>query len=259
VSLVVAVSLLEFSYRPERSSYGRAVLDARPAGYWDLGELHVGPEAHNAVAGGRAGRFRGAIGFGTRGAIASSSDTAVQLDQREGAIVLGTPAPGAQASSVTFWLRPDSATAKDALDAAWRPPPLGMTALIPWIVARQTTRAFTWTMAFEVPNRLSVIYQERSASHAIRVVARVESGRFSFVAITVGRGGPQLSVDGRPATTRGRRIPPFPTGPLSPLTFGGEPGVGLKHFAGTVDDIAVFPRALSDNEVRHLWRVARSD
>jgi hypothetical protein len=255
--LVVAVSVLEFAYRPARSPYGSAILESRPVGYWDLGELRVGPEARNALAGKPAGRYSGAIGFGTHGAIASSTDTAIQLDYRGGAITFGAPEAGP--SSLAFWLRPDAGTALAALYAAWRPPPEGTSALLPWTVASQTTAAFTWTMAFEVPDRLSVIYQERSGNHAVRVSGRVENGRFNFVVLILEPEGPRLWIDGRPAATRARRIPPSPLGRPAPLTFGGPPGVGLKNFAGTVDDVAVFARGLRGREIRRLWRVARSE
>ena len=160
VALVVAVSVLESAYQPSRSPYGTAILESRPAGYWNLGEFR-GPQVHDALAGRPPGRFQGAIGFGTHGAMASSPDTAVQLDARQGAIVLGTPAPEAQSSSLAFFLRPDEGAAHGALNSAGPAPP--------WIVASQTTRALAWKITFEVPDRLSVIY--RTPSETLREVS----------------------------------------------------------------------------------------
>ncbi len=256
--VVAAVSTLEFAYTPPRSSYGTAILGSRPAGYWDLDELH-GPQVHNAIGGKSAGRFRGPIGFGTSGATGLGQNTAVQLDGQGGSITLGTPVSSAEPISLAFWLRPDSGAVLGALNAAWQPPPESSTALWPWLVASQTTNAMTWTMTFEVPDRLSVDYETPSGTSALRTSARVEHGRFGFVVMTLGQEGPRLWVNGRPAAVRSRRIPRFPLARPSPLTFGGAPGIGLKSFGGTFDDIAAFPRKLSADEIRRLWRAGKSE
>ena len=253
---MAAVSALEFGYRPPRSPYGKAILESRPAGYWDLGEFR-GPDVHDAVAGNPPGQFYGAFGFGTNTAIASSPDTGVQLDGTGGAIVLGTPVAEARPLSLAFWIRPDEGAALAASTSSWRPPAEGPTALLPWLVASQTTGASTWTMTFAVPNRLSVVYGTPVEPHAVRVSGRVEAGRFSFVVLTLGRKGVRLWIDGRLASLRPRRVPPALLGFPSPLTFGGAPRRGLRGFVGTVDDIAAFPRPLRSDEIRRLWRVAR--
>jgi hypothetical protein len=253
--VVAAVSVLEFAYQPPPSPYRSAVLASRPAGYWNLGEFH-GPHLRDAVEGTRSGRYRGAIGFGTHGAIPSSTDTAVQLDVRGGRIILGAPVPAAQPFSLAFWVRPDSESALGALYSSFRPPPEGPRALLPWIVASQTTRASTWTVTFEISGYLSLTYRRREWDHATRVSARVEAGVFSFVATTFGRHGAQVWINGRRPPVRVQRIGPFAIGRPAPLTLGGTTGVGMRPFAGTIDDVAVYSRPLRDSEVRRLWRIA---
>ena len=123
--------------------------------------------------------------------------------------------------------------------APWRRPAVFARALL----TRETLRALTRN-----PGQVGV-----------RVSARVKPGRFSFVVLTIGRRGARLWIDGRRAGVGARRVPAFAVPRPSPLTFGGRPGVGLKHFAGTVDDIAVFSRPLQAAEIRRLWRAARSE
>ena len=131
------MTVLELAYRAPQSDYADAIRDARPSGYWRLGQIS-GTKATNLVDAERPGKYVGAVGHGVRGAIASDLDAAIQLDDRGGGAILGKAHPGARASSIGLWIRPDLGAISSARALAFRPPPDGLQAVLPWRVASES-------------------------------------------------------------------------------------------------------------------------
>jgi hypothetical protein len=253
------------------SEYEQAVLAKRPVAYWRLGE-DSGPVALDNTEHGHQGTYHGTPRFGQAGAIRGDANHAVTLDGKSAYVEVPTHPDFSQPTSgrglsVEVWFRPD------VLEFT------GETAdpYVHWLGKGQP-RQHEWVLRFysryspDRPNRVSAylfnpegglgagayVQDKLTAGAWIHIVACYEPGD-----ATNGRAGVHLYKDGE------HRLGPPAPGTLyqnsrwqirskagtAPLRFG---TYSLNSFlTGGLDEVAIYPRVLTAEEIRENYQLGR--
>ncbi len=257
--------------KPASEAYRLLILKAKPVGYWRLGETS-GTAAGDETGNQHSGKYVGKPKLGEPGAIFGDSNSSVTLHGKSFIEIPDDPAFSQPTSgaglTVEVWMRPDKLNFADTAPVKY----------IHWLGKGEEGR-HEWAFRFytrgdaERPNRISAYiwnpngqlgagayFQDRLvAGKWIHVVACYEPGD-----ATVGpeRPGVRIYRDGvfrqgppRKATLyndspRWRIMPQHGT---APVRLGTREGRGF--FEGGLDEVAIYPRVLSPEEIRLHYEV----
>jgi hypothetical protein len=247
--------------------YHIRVLEKGPVGYWRF-EEKAGLVAHDSSGGRRDGTCKGGVAWGQLGAIKSESDDAIGLNGTGAFVeipdntVFSQPTSG-QGLTVEAWMRPDALTFE------------GQTAqrYIHWL-GKGEPGAFEWGFRFYSkdsptrPNRISA-YIWNATGHAgtsnegagayfqdeltqgewMHIVACFDPGDASVqgAGVSIYKNG---VLRASPLKSRGARYASYDIRPAhgsAPLRFGTRDRA--SYFAGGLDEVAIYPRVLSADEV----------
>lgn len=251
------------------AAYAQTVLAKRPVAYWRLGErsgviaADAAPQAHD-------GTYRGAPALGEPGAIRGDADGAVRLDGRRDYIEIPNSAHFSQPASgrgltVEAWMRPDVLTFSGQTEQKY----------VHWL-GKGDGADPEWGFRFYSgdsptrPNRISAyiwnltggegagayFQDELSAGSWIHVVACYDPGDQSdpLAGVSIYRDG---ILRAGPRRSRGARYASYDisaTHGAAPLRLGTR---DLRSFLrGALDDVAVYPRVLTADEVAENYRAA---
>jgi hypothetical protein len=254
-----------------RSAYERAVLASAPAAYWRLGESR-GPLARDATGRGNDGRYTGRPSLGQAGAIASDPDRAIGLGGPGTKSYVEVPdrddfsiPTSGRGLTVEVWMRPDvldfEGEKADPADA-----------FIHWLGKGERGR-YEWGFRFysrgaKRPNRISAYAwnPDGRLGAGAYVEDRLAAGAWVYLVVTFDdphRPNAQVRLykDGEPSShnqSPGTLYKSYGVRPRhgpAPLRLGTR---DLRSFlTGGLDEVAIYPRVLTAEEILHHWRVAR--
>jgi hypothetical protein len=260
------------SLRAARASgYERTVLAKSPVAYWRLAEKE-GPDAEDRTENGHKGTYEGRPEFQEKGALIDDANPAIKLDGKRSYIEVPSHKDFSQPTSgkgltVEVWLRPDTLEFKGETDDPY----------VFWLGKGEAKRQ-EWGLRFysrkskDRPNRISAYifnpegglgagayFQDKlKVGEWIHVVACFDPGD----AETKGA-GVHIYKDGvlrlgppKPGTLYGNREWKIkPVAGDAPLRMGTR---DLKSFlTGALDEVAIYPRVLSAEEILENYKAAR--
>jgi hypothetical protein len=227
-SVVVLTTLVD--------AYRNAVLGLGARGYWRLNEASGGTAADSALAdGAQHGLYGGTVGFGVSGVLAGDPDMAISLNGTDAHVRV-----------------PDSSSPTSYTIAGWvKPSAYGRT-----IFARTSGTGFhsSWShvLAVESNGRFSHYLFDGSGRTVIGNSTAV-LGEWHFVAATAQQNGTmRLYVNGVEEGSAQAIGTPWQGGD----TYGighSTPRGGFFH--GAIDEVTLFPRALSAEEIMDLYSI----
>lgn len=265
------------AFTTEASVYARRVLEKGPVGYWRFGEKAPGPIA-DATTNGRNGTISGGVTLGEKGIFNRESDTAAKFDGTSGYIEIPSNAAFSQPTSgngltVEVWMRPD------ALDFS------GETGenYVHWLgkgTGSGTTGQMEWTFRFypynsSRPNRISAYLFNPSGGlgSGAYVEEVIAEGEWMHLVATFDPGDHTDPNAGVSLYKNGKLI----RGPRtnSPGTFYSHPEymvasaagsaplrIGTRDknsfFTGALDEVAIYPRVLNDDEIADNYRAGQA-
>ena len=246
------------------ASYSQVVLARGPAGYWRLGEA-TGTTAFDSSGGGNHGTYVGSPSFGQPGAIAGDPDPAVGLNGPDSADFVEVPDPAGAAFSqpasgmgltVETWMRPDILLFPGETDDPY----------VHWLGKGEAGRQ-EWGMRFYSqdaarPNRISAYIW--NAGGGLGAGAYFEDdlapGEWIHVVAVYDPGDAGTQLAGVHIYKNGvhRKGPPdsgtlystygiVPAAGGAPVRFGTRDGVSF--LTGGLDEVAIYPRALTADEI----------
>lgn len=211
------------SYLPAASGgYASTVLADVPAGYWRLGEAS-GTSAKDET-GAHPGTYNGGVTLGRTGLLPAQADTAAGLDGTSGHVrIPDGPGLSPSAFSVEAWIRPDVLPAAGAF-------------------ASVATKNGAYSLQFNGPLMEFTLINGTGRQRLQAPSGAVVAGH-TYHVVGIWDGTTQrLYLDGTqvaqatPTTTPGTST--------NPLTLGSWDG-SSEFLTGTVDDVAVYPAALT--------------
>jgi hypothetical protein len=247
------------------------VLAGAPAAYWRLGERQ-GSIARDASGHGHDGHYVGHVDFGQTGAIAADSNKAIRLRGPQASSYVTIPdrkefsiATSGKGLSVEVWMRPDvlEFTGEDA-----QPPDK----FIHWL-GKGEENQYEWGFRFYArssarPNRISayVWNADGRLGAGAYVEDRLEEGAWMHLVATfddprVPSARVQFYKDGAPSTHNDSSGTLYKNYDIkvqhgsSPLRLGTRDLGGF--LTGRLDEVAIYPRVLSAEEIARHWRIAR--
>jgi len=256
------------------ADYAAKVLAKGPVGYWRLGEK-MGPEARDETKNGFNGVYHGTPVYGENGAIQGDPDTAVKLDGQGAYIEIPDDAAFSQPTSgkgltVEVWMRPDVLVFDGESEEHF----------IHWLGKGEPEQQ-EWGLRFYNkqsgrPNRISAYIWNLSGGlgSGAYVQERLKPGEWIYVVACyapgdmndpragvslykngVLRGGPEAKPPQPGALYRQYNI--TPAHGKAPLRLGTR---DRKSFLqGALDEVAIYPRVLSADEIKENYRAgARS-
>jgi hypothetical protein len=236
--VVVACALLASLVPAASAAYATDV--RRTAGllsYWRLGETS-GTTVKDETSR-YPGRFRGAVTLRRPGAITGDANGATALDGvGEYAEMAASPALGSS-FTVEAWVRPSR------LRSGMGP-----------IVSKQSGASgyFLYTLTDR-----TLVFGTGSGGHYPYVTApALAPGRWHHIVATVADRKLSLYVDGALAGSQQYAIEVAPSANDVPLRIGAHAYGSAPSFDGTIDDVALYGRALGAAEVEAHWRAAGS-
>ncbi|MDP9417442.1 MAG: DNRLRE domain-containing protein [Actinomycetota bacterium] len=228
--------------------YGQTVFNDDPTLYWRLGE-NAGPTAADAAGGGPTGKYGTGVTFGRAGAPSGVQDTAVSTDGTTNGLVATSASMSSPAVfSVEAWFRTSTA---------------GMTTggKIVGFGSAATGASGNYDRHVYMLSDGRLAFGTYSGSYQIATTtAKYNDGAYHHVVATKGSGGLQLYVDGvRAAVNSSTATPNSYTGYWrvggDNLT-GWSGATGNGYFAGTVDEVAVYPRQLTATQAAAHYSAA---
>ncbi|MEV7629254.1 family 43 glycosylhydrolase [Actinoplanes sp. NPDC089786] len=216
--------------QPSATSYPDLVRSALPAGYWRLGELNGNPVAADSSGRGNDGAYREFQTHEVAGAIADDTDTALQLDN--GFVeVPNNPAMNFTGPfTLESWIKVTTSTEQALIEKYDAPANNG------------------YLLRLRPGNKLRLVALD-GGDDPVETVGKttVQPGSWHHVAATFT--GSRLSVyldgalDASIASTRAA------TGGNSTLKIGARGDDAGQRLAGSVDEVAVYPSALSAQQI----------
>lgn len=268
--------------RGASDQYSSAVLAKGPVGYWRLGEA-VGPAAFDSSGNGYDGNYFGNPSFGQTGAIANDPDTAIGLNGYQSGDYIEIPDPSmaefSQPTSgmgltVEVWMRPDVLVFPGQTQDPY----------IHWL-GKGMPGQYEWALRFysqdaSRPNRISgyiwnpgnpeggegagAYFQETLAPGVwIHIVVCYEPGDANTlppVGVHIYRDG--VHKQGPPSSGTLYNNPEgkwtiFPAHGGVPLRLGARNDLNYT-LNGGLDEVAIYPRVLSPDEIMENYTVGTS-
>jgi Concanavalin A-like lectin/glucanases superfamily len=259
--------------RETESAYERTVLASKPAAYWRLSESE-GPTAHDASGNGNNGRYLGKPVFGQQGAIAADPNRAIGLEGPRTKSSVEVPdrdvfgvATSSKGLSVEVWMRPDVLNFQGE-------PTNSTDEFIHWLGKGERGR-FEWGFRFYTqraarPNRLSAyiwnadgklgsgayVEDALKAGAWIHLVATYDDPRQPDAQV-------RLYKDGKPSPHNASPGTLYKTYGIAPRHGTAPVRLGTRDLqgflTGGLDEVAIYPRVLSAEEIRRHWNVAQGN
>ncbi len=252
------------------STYARRVLEKKPCGYWRLGEK-AGSVVADASGGGHEGTALGQVTFGQKGMLDRETDTALVFDGKTACIEIPSHAAFSQPTSgagfsVEAWMRPD------VLEFTGE----GEEGYVHWLGKGEAGK-MEWAFRFYPktsarPNRVSayIFNSGPGLGSGAYVEDDIKAGKWMhLVAVfdpgdaTNPKAGVSIFKDGKlagsPATSPGALYKAYDVMPVAgsaPLRLGSRDK--KSFFTGALDEVAIYPRALTAREIADNYRAGRA-
>ena len=216
-------------------TYAEDVVGDSPVSYWRLGES--GGTAAADSAGSANALASGGVTFGAAGAIGSDSNTAATFDGTDDLVATQSSVPGPNAFAVEAWFKTTSTAGGKIVGFGNANTGLSSTA------DRHLYLDGTGRVAFGV---------YPGARRIVQSGAGLNDGQWHHVVGNLGPSGMELYVDGvrvgqLAGTTTAQNYSGY-------WRIGGDrTWAGNTHFAGSIDDVAVYPAPLSGAQVSSHW------
>jgi hypothetical protein len=234
---------LESNYEPDQS-YAEAVTRSSPLAWWRFDELQ-GPAARDARGHFQA-QYGGGIGLGVIGPLSNRVDTAASFDGKGSYLSAG-----------------------DVLDFPGRSP----FTIEVWVKPRRQPTPFSRIVSKEVhgigrPRQGYVLYADNQLGYGLErfrggrgqsVVSTrpLRTGKYTFVTATFDGQVMRMFLNGRLVASDRYRRPIRLRNVVTPFVVGRlEPPNSTGFFSGSLDELAVYPRALGSNEIAAHKRAA---
>ena len=269
LSMSGSAGLLAIAMPHRRTDYRGTVLAKNPVGYWRLGDLQGAPARDET--GNHDGTYHGNVTYGQFGAIRGDTDTAIRLDGRNAFAEVAGDAAFSQPTSgkgltVEVWMRPD-ARAFDSFEGDH---------YVHWLGKGEHGK-YEWGFRFysklsDRPNRISAyiwnssgelgagayFQDEINLREWIHVVACYAPGTKddAGAGVSIYKNGVLRGAPDSHPPQPGARYSEFNIVPVhgtAPLRFGTRDR--KSFFMGGLDEIAVYPRVLSADEISENYRV----
>ncbi len=253
--------------------YSAVVLAKGPVGYWRLGESGASTAA-DASGSGNDGAYFGNPIFGEPGAIAGSANTAiglhgfgsgdyVEIPDTDGAL-FSQPTSGA-GLTVEVWMRPDALVFSGQTDQPY----------IHWLGKGEQSR-YEWGLRFysqdstQRPNRISAYIWNAwggEGAGAYFEDPNLQAGAWNHIVATYDPGdwttdppaGVTIYRNGvRQPPSRGALYSSFHISPAqgsAPVRLGARDDLNFT-LAGGLDEVAIYPRVLTADEILENFRTA---
>jgi len=242
---------------PSPGPYAAAVLAAKPAVYWRLGELN-GPDALDAASGKPRGTFETRIAYGMPGPRADAFpgfEPANRAPHFVGERMKASVDDLGDAYTVELWLYNSMPTdARPVTGYFLSIGPVDATGAAGDHLAIGGTDAASGKLLFHQGDRL-----DDALTGTTDVALRNWVTRDSWHHVALVRGADQVAVylDGNPQPElSGQAKPSIPRGPRA-VFLGGRPD-NVANFEGRIDEVAIYPRALSADQIAAHYRAAKN-
>ncbi len=220
---------------PPPGSYAPLVKGDRPAGYWRLGELSGSAAADSA--GSNPGSYNGAVTRGAAGLLTGDADKAAAFPGTSESVIVpnSTSLSLTTAVSVEAWIKPASLPAAGAFRSV-------------------TSKPEAYSLQFNGPRLEFTIIQAGGVRRRLQAPAgAIVAGRVYHVVGTYDGATQRLYIDG--AQSGAVALTGAISSNANPLIIASWSGWN-EFFAGTVDEAAVYPVALTATQVtNHYSRV----
>jgi hypothetical protein len=225
-----ASGLARKKYIEPVSSYAKTVIDSKPTAFWRLGE-QAGPTAADATGKGNDAEYKPGVAFHLPGySQPSAADYVSRAAHFAGGCVVAE-VPAAEAFTVEFWLWNGAIKSQHGRDS---------------FVAEVAGLNLRIVAVTNVEEPVLTIVPGRVGR------AAVPPRKWHHVAVVGRPGNYQLWVNGVKHLDEKWEPNRNESSPKMKLTFGGSDD-GLIEFAGKLDEIAFFNRALTPGEIkRHI-------
>lgn len=255
---------------PAASAYAKRVLEKKPCGYWRLGEK-AGPAIIDASGSGHDGTTQGAVVFGQKGMLDREADTALVFDGKAACVEIPSHASFSQPTSgagftVEAWMRPD------VLEFTGE----GEDGYIHWLGKGEAGK-MEWAFRFypkksSRPNRVSayIFNNGPGLGSGAYVEEDIKTGKWMHIVAVFDPGdasNPKAGVSiykdgklaGNPANSPGALYKAYEIKPVAgdaPLRLGTRDK--KSFFTGALDEVAIYPRALTAREVADNYRAGKA-
>jgi uncharacterized protein YceK len=215
--------------------YASAVLADTPVAYWRLGDTGL---TAVAAGGGINGIYEGGVTQGVMGAIPTDRNTAAQFDGQDDLIRLGTATDfdfaGTQPFSIEAWIKPT------LLDGGAR-----------HVFTKQQRASPKRGFAVLVEQARGLVFERYlDDSEETTVAFAITEGAFLHVVAVYTGASMRLHVNGAPPV---EAIEMRGTPSVSAVALIGSAG-DCCHFAGVIDEVAVYDKALDADRIEAHFR-----
>jgi hypothetical protein len=224
-------------------AYRAAVLADQPLAYWRLGEPKDAALVNDTVSGGGKGEVLNGTKLGMPGVFGQGGDTAAELDGRSAGVLFSDVFDFAGNASYTLeaWIHPT------VVDDGYRR-----------IVDKQQSNTAGYRFIVRAPSGSTPGIscgrcKEAGGCEDVRSDA-LEFGRFVHVVCVYDGSAITLYVDGAMAKTQSLPMPILAS--TAPVRIGNQKSTG-EGFVGALDEVAVYDKVLSTQQVSAHYRAAR--
>ena len=238
------VAYLDATWEPD-SGYEETVRGDRPMAWWRFDELS-GTVARDSSGNGQDGRYVGVVGLGAQGALSNKIDTGISLNGTSSVIAGdGFDFTGLEAFSVEAWVKPKTLQASQ----------------FTWIVSTETIGPDGdrdgWNLYFDQSAGIAG-FERLLGRRGVSALAAVTlpTDRYTYLVGTFDGETLRFYVDGRLEATPRYARPGSLAATESPLTIGSRSQPQTPSYIGTIDEVAIYDRALTPADVADHWETA---
>jgi hypothetical protein len=219
------------------TGYPEVVLEDGPVAYWRLDEPAGSSIAHDSSGNKNDAAYVGSVTLGAPGAIAGESDTAARFDGLTGYVNAHNSFPfaGNAPFSLEAWVLASSSSAYAGViskdDETGGPPSEGF-------------------LVFVSPDAGDFGFQRLDGDNASTAISTASASTTSFIHVVATFDGLDLVlyVNGE---AQGTQTAAFSiAGATADFVVGAEAGGTANYFAGTLDEVAVYDKALSASQIK---------
>jgi hypothetical protein len=213
-------------------------------GYWRLGEIS-GTNANDETPNNRDGTYTGGFVLAAEGSLIGDSDYGCALNGTTGYVTIADNDAWSLTTtgelSIECWCRPTNATDGDRT-----------------LVAKGTASNYEWQLFRDTDQFYAVVYEAGGASRVV-ITANVTvlAGVNAYVALTLDNVAEvaKIYVDGALIATNPTWTGTSTNG-TSPVNIGRRPD-NVQFYNGDVDEVAIYDRVLTDDEVLTHYNFGR--